>query len=219
MEDSRHELNQTELITTHQEELKQELLKYYRSSLIIGLLKQPEAPISMENRALLSMYKHDGDLPLGLDHIRNLDISYHERIAIGKYIEGKITEQVRPFVEKAKRFGGGDLTELSASQFQEQYNNLQLDQERKELTDKLAKLKKRKLELMKACAEIRTGPFQRNNVELKHAEACYMQNKTELLQKVLANEIINCTPHAVKANQEVAANINILLGNGKRDKL
>uniref|UniRef100_A0A182T4F3 Uncharacterized protein n=1 Tax=Anopheles maculatus TaxID=74869 RepID=A0A182T4F3_9DIPT len=216
MEDSRYLMNQTELIATHQDELKQELLKYYRTSLIISLLKQFDAPISIESRALLSMYKHDGDLPLGLDHIRNVDISYHERIAIGKYIEGKITEQVRPFVEKAKRFSGGDLAELSATQFQNHYKNLQLDQERQELTDKLAQLKVRKLQLMKACAEIRTGPYQRNNVELKHAEARSMQYKTELLQKLIGNEITNCTPHAVKAIKEVAANINTLLGdNGK----
>ncbi|XP_049283309.1 uncharacterized protein LOC125763813 [Anopheles funestus] len=215
MEDSRYGLNHTELIITHQEELKQELLKYYRTSLIIALLKQCDAPISVENRALLSMYKHDGDLPLGLDHIRNVDINYHDRITIGKYIEAKITEQVRPFVEKAKRFCGGDLTELSTSQFQEQYKNLQLNQERQELTDKLAQLKTRKLLLMKACAEIRTGPFQRNNVELKHAEARSIHNKTELLQKLVATEIVNCTPHAVKAIKEVGANINTLLGNGK----
>uniref|UniRef100_A0A182YM32 Uncharacterized protein n=1 Tax=Anopheles stephensi TaxID=30069 RepID=A0A182YM32_ANOST len=183
MEDSRYLMNQTELIATHQDELKQELLKYYRTSLIISLLKQSDAPISIESRALLSMYKHDGDLPLGLDHIRNVDISYHERISIGKFVEGKITEQVRPFVEKAKRFsGGGDLAELSATQFREQYNNLQLDQERQELTEKLAQLKVRKLQLMKACADIRTGPYQRNNVELKHAEARSMQLKTECVQ-------------------------------------
>ncbi|XP_050071098.1 uncharacterized protein LOC126559039 [Anopheles maculipalpis] len=216
MEDSRYLMNQTELLATHQDELKQELLKYYRTSLIISVLKQSDAPISVEHRALLSMYKHDGDLPLGLDHIRNVDISYHERIAIGKYIEAKITEQVRPFLEKAKRFSGGELAELSVTQFQEHYKNLQLDQERQELTDKLAQLKVRKLQLMKACAEIRTGPYQRNNVELKHAEARTMQHKTELFQKLIANEIANCTPHAVKAIKEVAANINTLLGNDSK---
>uniref|UniRef100_A0A8W7PQY0 Uncharacterized protein n=2 Tax=gambiae species complex TaxID=44542 RepID=A0A8W7PQY0_ANOCL len=215
MEDSRYLPNQSELNAAQDDELRQELLKYYRSSLIIGLLKQSDAPISIESRALLSVYKHEGELPLGLDHIRNVDISYHERMAIGKYIESKITEQVRPFVEKAKRYCGGNLEELSASQFQEQYRNLQLDRERQELTEKLAQLKARKLHLMKACADIRTGPFQRNNVELKHAEARSMQTKTELLQKLVANEILNCTPHAVKAVNEVTANINTLLGNGE----
>ncbi|XP_053659930.1 uncharacterized protein LOC128708972 [Anopheles marshallii] len=215
MEDSRYGLNQTEQLTTHQEELKQELLKYYQSSLIISLLKQSDAPISKETRALLSMFKHDGDMPLGLDHIRNVDISYHDRVDIGKYIETKITEQVRPFVDRARRFCGGDLVELSVSQFQEQYANLQLDHERQELTDKLAQLKSRKLHLMKACAEIRTGPLQRMNVELKHAEARSIQSKTKLLQKLLENEIVNCTPHAVKAIKEVGAYVNTLLGNGK----
>ncbi|XP_052890092.1 uncharacterized protein LOC128298380 [Anopheles moucheti] len=215
MEDSRYGLNQTEQLTIQQEELKQELLKYYRSSLIISLLGQSDVPISTENRALLSMYRHDGDMPLDLDHIRNVDISYHDRVEIGKKIETKIMEQVRPFVDRAKQFCGGDLAELSVSQFQEQYANLQLDHERQELTDKLAQLKSRKLHLMKACAEIRTGPFQRMNVELKHAEARSMENKTKLLQKLLENEIVNCTPHAAKAIKDVGAYINTLLGNDK----
>uniref|UniRef100_A0A182JZE7 Uncharacterized protein n=1 Tax=Anopheles christyi TaxID=43041 RepID=A0A182JZE7_9DIPT len=215
MEDSRYLPNQNELNAAQEDGLRQELLKYYRTSLVIGMLKQSDAPISIESRALLSMYKHDGEMPLGLDYIRTVDISYHERMAIGKYIEAKITEQVRPFVEKAKRYSRGNLEELSASQFQEQYRNMQLDRERQDLTEKLAQLKVRKLHLMNACADIRTGSFQRNNVELKHAEARSMQAKAELLQKLVANEIFNCTPHAVKAINEVTANINTLLGNGK----
>lgn len=65
MEDSRYLPNQSELNAVQDDELRQELLKYYRSSLIIGLLKQSDAPISIESRALLSVYKHEGELPLG----------------------------------------------------------------------------------------------------------------------------------------------------------
>uniref|UniRef100_A0A182PE49 Uncharacterized protein n=1 Tax=Anopheles epiroticus TaxID=199890 RepID=A0A182PE49_9DIPT len=215
MEDSRYLPNQTEQNSVQEDELRHELLKYYRTSLIIGLLKQPDAPISTECRALLSMYKHDGELPLGMDHLRNVECSYHERVAIGKYIETKITEQVQPLVEKAKRHCGGNLEELSAPQFKEQYNNLQLSRERQELTEKLAQLKSRKLHLMKACTEIRNGPHQRNNVELKHAAARSMQTKAELLQKLVANEIVNCTPHTPKVIKEVSANINTQLGDGR----
>uniref|UniRef100_A0A182N5A3 Uncharacterized protein n=1 Tax=Anopheles dirus TaxID=7168 RepID=A0A182N5A3_9DIPT len=211
MEDSRYLPNQTEQNLAQQNELKQELIKYYKSSLIIGLLKQPDAPISIENRAFLATYRHDEDLPLGLDHIRNVDISYHERNTISKYIESNITEQVRPYVEKAKQFTGGNLEQLAESQYHEQHINLQLDHDRQQLSNELAQLKARKLQLMKACAEIRTGPYQRNNVELKHAEACSIDTKHKMLQKLTANEILNCTPHAVKAVQEVAANVNTLI--------
>uniref|UniRef100_A0A182QWB0 Uncharacterized protein n=1 Tax=Anopheles farauti TaxID=69004 RepID=A0A182QWB0_9DIPT len=214
MEDSRYLPNQTELNLAQQDELKQELLKYYKTSLIIGLLKQPEAPISTESRALLAVYRHDEELPLGLDHIRNVEISYHERNAINKYIETSIIEQVRPYVETAKQFTEGNLGLLADSQYHEQHTNLQLDHNRQQLLNELAQLKARKIQLMKACAEIRTGPYQRNNVELKYAEACFMATKTKMLQKLTANEIVNCTPHAVKAVQEVAAVVKTLIGDG-----
>ncbi|XP_053671113.1 augmin complex subunit dgt2 [Anopheles nili] len=212
MEDMRNNLNKAEM-EIHQDEVKLELLKYYKTSLIIGLLKQPDAPISIENRALLAIYKYDGDIPLGLDHIRNIDTNYHERLAISKYVESRILEQVRPFVEKAKRFTGGNLEQLAASQYQKQYDNLHNDVERQQLLKNLALLKVRKLQLMKACAEIRTGPYQRNNVDLKHVEARYLQTKSELLQKLSTNEILSCTSHTVKAIKDVKTNINSLLGN------
>uniref|UniRef100_A0A182JIQ2 Uncharacterized protein n=1 Tax=Anopheles atroparvus TaxID=41427 RepID=A0A182JIQ2_ANOAO len=141
MEESRYLSNQNDTAAAHQEELDQELLKYFKTSLIIALLKQTDSPISMENRALLAMYKHDGDFPLGLDHIRKVDLSYHERLAVSKYVESKIMEQTRPFVDKAKRFTGGNLHELAASQHHKQNQNLLLDAEREKLSNSLAQLK------------------------------------------------------------------------------
>ncbi|XP_058116099.1 uncharacterized protein LOC131288219 [Anopheles ziemanni] len=215
MDESRQLSIQSSGSDAQEEELNQELLKYYKTSLIIALLKQTDSPISVENRALLSMYKHDGDMPLGLDHIRNVELSYHERLAINKYVEAKIIEQARPFVDRAKKFSGGNLSELAVSPHQEQIRNLELDAEREKLQQTLAQLKIRKLQLMNACAEVRTGPYQRNNVELKHAEARSIQSKTELIQKLIASEVFNCTPHAIKAIRDVSANIDTLLGNGK----
>ncbi|XP_058060332.1 uncharacterized protein LOC131211014 [Anopheles bellator] len=213
MDDTRVLGNQTELSSSQQEELQQEYRKYYKSSLIIALLKQEDSPISPELRALLYTYKHDGDIPFGLEHIRNVDVGYHERQAIMKYIETKVIEQVRPFVEKAKRFTESDtLEELASASYRKQYEILQLDHERQELCKELAQLKTRQLQLMQACAEIRTGPSQRNNVELKHAEARLLQAKAEFFQKLVTSEILHCTSHATKAIKEVAANVNKLIG-------
>ncbi|XP_050084094.1 uncharacterized protein LOC126570397 [Anopheles aquasalis] len=214
MEDSSRFLaNQTELNSTQQDELQQEYRKYYKTSLIVALLKQTDAPISVEHRALLGMYKHETDVPFGLDHIRTINLDYNERQSIGKYVEAKIIEQVRPFVDKAKRFTDNRLDDLAIAPFGEQNEILQFDIERQQLSAKLAKLKTQKLQLMKACADIRTGPYQRNNVELKHAETRLLQAKAELVFKLTKNEILNCTPHAMKAIKEVAANVSTLLGN------
>ncbi|ETN59554.1 hypothetical protein AND_008860 [Anopheles darlingi] len=214
MEDSsRDSSNQTELNSTQQDELQQEYRKYYKTSLIIALLKQTDAPVSVEHRALLGLYKHEGDIPFGLDHIRTINLDYNERQSIVKYIEAKVPEQVRPFVDKAKRFTENGLDDLGIAPFREQIEILQLDIERQQLSAKLAKLKTQKLQLIKACADIRTGPYQRNNVELKHAETRLLQAKAELVFKLTKNEILNCTPHAMKAIKEVAANVSTLLGN------
>ncbi|XP_052868057.1 augmin complex subunit dgt2 [Anopheles cruzii] len=213
MDDTRVLGNTTELSASQQEELQQEYRKYYQTSLIIALLKQEDAPVSPELRALLYAYKHDGDIPFGLEHIRNVDPGYHERQAIVKYIETKVIEQVRPFVEKAKRFTeSGNLEELGSAAYRKQYEILRLDHERQELSKELAQLKTRQLQLMQACAEIRTGPFQRNSVELMHSKARLLQAKAELCQKLVTNDILHCTSHATKAIKEVAANVNKLIG-------
>ncbi|XP_035781853.1 uncharacterized protein LOC118461067 isoform X2 [Anopheles albimanus] len=180
MEDSsRFLVNHAELNPTQQDELQQECRKYYKTSLLIALLKQTDAPLTVEHRALLGLYKHEGDIPLGSDHIRAIHLDYNERQSIIRYVERKVVEQLRPFVDKAKRFTDNNLDDLAIAPYREQNEILQLDIERQQLSANLAKLKTQKLQLMKACADIRTGPCQRNNVELKHAETRLLQAKAE----------------------------------------
>lgn len=65
MNETKLPLNQSDLNSSYTEELRNELQKWYKTELIIKILKQQQSPISVNDRALLSMYKYDNPLPLG----------------------------------------------------------------------------------------------------------------------------------------------------------
>lgn len=211
-------MNETKLPQSHidlnasySEELKNELLKLYKTDLIVNILKHHNAPLSVENRALLSLYQFDGPLPLGLDHLRHVELAYHDRVALNRFVESKIVELTQPAIQKMRKLTDNNLDNLGAAPYKQHSEVLELEAEKRALSEKLLKLKNRKIHFMNLCAEMRTGPYQRNNVETKNAESKALQIKAETIQKVMIHEVITSTAHAVKAVKEVEANIDSLL--------
>lgn len=211
-------MNETKLPQSHidlnasySEELKNELLKLYKTDLIVNILKHHNAPLSVENRALLSLYQFDGPLPLGLDHLRHIELAYHDRVALNRFVESKIVELTQPAIQKMRKLTDNNLDNLGAAPYKQHSEVLELEAEKRALSEKLLKLKNRKIHFMNLCAEMRTGPYQRNNVETKNAESKALQIKAETIQKVMIHEVITSTAHAVKAVKEVEANIDSLL--------
>lgn len=200
-----------DLNTSYSEELKNELLKLYKTDLIVNILKHHNAPLSVENRALLSLYQFDGPLPLGLDHLRHIELAYHDRVALNRFVESKIVELTQPAIQKMRKLTDNNLDNLGAAPYKQHSEVLELEAEKRALSEKLLKLKNRKIHFMNLCAEMRTGPYQRNNVETKNAESKALQIKAETIQKVMIHEVITSTAHAVKAVKEVEANIDSLL--------
>lgn len=211
-------MNETKLSQSHidlnasySEELKNELLKLYKTDLIVNILKHHNAPLSVENRALLSLYQFDGPLPLGLDHLRHVELAYHDRVALNRFVESKIVELTQPTIQKMRKLTDNNLDNLGAAPYKQHSEVLELESEKRALSERLLKLKNRKIHFMNLCAEMRTGPYQRNNVETKNAESKALQIKAETIQKVMIHEVITSTAHAVKAVKEVEANIDSLL--------
>ncbi|XP_053694697.1 uncharacterized protein LOC128742379 [Sabethes cyaneus] len=202
----------TDLNASWSEELKSEQQRLFKTELIIKLLKQPDVSLSVENRALISIHQHDGSLPLGLDSIRNVELSYHDRIMLNRVLEAKILKFTQPVVEKFLELTDNNLNSLGNSTHQDYFDVLELDAEKRSLTEKLLKLKNRKIHFMNLCAEMRTGPYQRNNVETKNVESKALQIKAETIQRVMVHEIVTSTAHAQKAVKEVESNIDTLLG-------
>lgn len=211
MNDTKLLLNHSELNSSYSEELKHEMLRLNKTELIIKILKLSSIPLSVENRALLSMYQYDGPLPLGLDSIRNVELSYHDRMSLNRYIETNIVELTRPLIEKTAKLTDDQLKSRENIVYKEYCEVLELEAEKRKLTENLIKLKNRKIHFMNLCAEMRTGPYQKNNVETKNAESKALQIKAETIQKVMIHEVITSTAHAVKAVKEVEANIETLL--------
>lgn len=211
-------MNETKLSQSHidlngsySEELKNELQKLYKTDLIVNILKHHNAPLSVENRALLSLYQFDGPLPLGLDHLRHVELAYHDRVALNRFVESKIVELTQPAIQKMRKLTDNNLDNLGAAPYKQHSEVLELESEKRALSERLLKLKNRKIHFMNLCAEMRTGPYQRNNVETKNAESKALQIKAETIQKVMIHEVITSTAHAVKAVKEVEANIDSLL--------
>ncbi|KAL9698458.1 hypothetical protein quinque_001899 [Culex quinquefasciatus] len=213
MNDTKLSQSHIDLNASYSEELKNELLKLYKTDLIVNILKYQNAPLSVENRALLSLYQFDGPLPLGLDHLRHVELTYHDRVALNRFVESKIVELAQPAIQKLRKLTDNNLdaAALGAAPYKQHSEVLELEAEKRALSEKLLKLKNRKIHFMNLCAEMRTGPYQRNNVETKNAESKALQIKAETIQKVMIHEVITSTAHAVKAVKEVEANIDSLL--------
>ncbi|XP_058453029.1 uncharacterized protein LOC131431371 [Malaya genurostris] len=211
MSDMRHSHNQSDLNTSCADEIRIELLKLHKSELIIKILKLSGCPISVENRALLSIYQYDGSLPFGLENIRNVETGYHEKLSLTRFIETNILDMARPIIHNALKLTDNNLNALGVSVYKDYVNVLELEAEKRKLTEMLIKLKNRKLHFMNLCAEMRTGPYQKNNIETKNAESKALQIKAETIQRVMIHEVITSTAHAEKAVKEVETNIDALL--------
>lgn len=200
MNDTKLSQSHIDLNASYSEELKNELLKLYKTDLIVNILKYQNAPLSVENRALLSLYQFDGPLPLGellhfhqkiplfnqlpnpgLDHLRHVELTYHDRVALNRFVESKIVELAQPAIQKLRKLTDNNLdaAALGAAPYKQHSEVLELEAEKRALSEKLLKLKNRKIHFMNLCAEMRTGPYQRNNVETKNAESKALQIKAE----------------------------------------
>ncbi|XP_055608786.1 uncharacterized protein LOC129756057 [Uranotaenia lowii] len=212
MNESRFLLNQSELnSSSYAEEIRCELQRLRKNQLLMKLLKLPNCPLSVNNRALLGVHLSDNPLPLGLDYIRNVEMSYHDRVALNRFVESKVLEHTRPIIDRLLKLTDNNLDSLGSVSYKHQQEILTLDAEKRSLTEKLIKLKNRKLHFMNLCAEMRTGPYQKNSVETKNAESKALQIKAETTQKVMIHEVITRNAHAMKAVKEVEANIDTLL--------
>lgn len=211
MNDTKLPFNQSDLNSSYTEELRTELQKWYKTEFIVKVLKQRNSPISVDQRALLGMYLNDNPLPLGLDRIRNVEFKYLDRLKLNEYLENEIILHTKPVIEKMSQITHNNLNALSNPPYKDFLEVLDLEAEKRKLTEELIKLKNRKVHFMNLCAEMRTGPYQRNTVETKNAECKALQIKAETIQKVMIHEVTTSTAHALKAVKEVEANIDALL--------
>lgn len=211
MNDTKLPFNQSDLNSSYTEELRTELQKWYKTEFIVKVLKQRNSPISVDQRALLGMYLNDNPLPLGLDRIRNVEFKYLDRLKLNEYLENEIILHTKPVIEKMSQITHNNLNALSNPPYKDFLEVLDLEAEKRKLTEELIKLKNRKVHFMNLCAEMRTGPYQKNTVETKNAECKALQIKAETIQKVMIHEVTTSTAHALKAVKEVEANIDALL--------
>ena len=86
---------------------------------------------------------------------------------------------------------------------------IQKENQRKELSEKLANLKSQKLNLMNEVASIRVGPNQANTVEKIHQDS----KLTELTIKGLKNAMMqmHLKESFIKAAKQVESNIDVLI--------
>lgn len=211
MNETKLSQSHSDLNASYSDELKNELQKLHKTELIVNILKHQNAPLSVDQRALLSLYQFEGPLPLGLDHLRHVELPYHDRVALNRFVESKIVELAAPAIAKMAKMTDNNLDALWNAAYKQHSEVLELEAEKRALSEKLLKLKNRKIHFMNLCAEMRTGPYQKNNVETKNAESKALQIKAETIQKVMIHEVITSTAHAVKAVKEVEANIDSLL--------
>lgn len=114
----------------------------------------------------------------GLDRIRNVELKYLDRLKLNEYLENEIILHTKPAIEKMSQITH-NLNALSNPPYKDFLEVLDLEAEKRKLTEELIKLKNRKVHFMNLCAEMRTGPYQKNTVETKNAECKALQIKAE----------------------------------------
>lgn len=114
-----------------------------------------------------------------MDRIRNVELNYHDRIKLNEHLETRITALTKPVIDKVLKLTNNNLNNLANPAFKEYSQMLDLEAEKRQLTEDLIKLKNRKVHFMNLCAEMRTGPYQKNNIEAKNAECRALHIKAE----------------------------------------
>lgn len=114
-----------------------------------------------------------------MDRIRNVELNYNDRMILNEHLEARITTLTKPVIDKVLKLTNNNLNNLANPPFKEYSQMLELEAEKRKLTEDLIKLKNRKVHFMNLCAEMRTGPYQKNNIETKNAECRALHIKAE----------------------------------------
>lgn len=114
-----------------------------------------------------------------MDRIRNVELNYLDRLKVNEFLENEITVRTKCVVDKMTRISGNKLNSLAHPSYKDYLEVLDLEAEKRKLTEELIRLKNRKVHFMNLCAEMRTGPYQKNTVETKNAECKTLQIKAE----------------------------------------
>lgn len=110
---------------------------------------------------------------LGLDgfDLKNINLTYTEKKMIRELVQKEVQKDCKVATDFSKRH---DLAALPKSQNE----LLNLEEKRSELMKTLIEVEKEKIELMKSCADIRVGPYQKNEIEAIYTESSSDEMKT-----------------------------------------
>lgn len=110
---------------------------------------------------------------LGLDgfDLKNMNLSYTEKKMIKELVQKEVLKDCKVATEFLKRH---DFAALPTSQNE----LLNLEEKRSELMKTLIEVQKEKIDLMKSCADIRVGPYQKNEIEEIYIESSSDEMKT-----------------------------------------
>lgn len=129
---------------------------------------------------------------------KDISIFYNERKSILEFIKKEVKiiyNKVHPVYLQINQEVDSEKNN------REEIKNL--ENKRLQLKIKYAETKKRKLELLKRCSDIKFGPFLVNKTEMLLDEYLYDQAKFERLKAHILNIYLNSTGNVMKATEQV----------------
>lgn len=199
--------NQEQLIEARDAEVEKiEKLKFLLNILKNAKVRQVEIPDKEGLQKAIKIlriqdYLRLDDMSTNLDLIdcKTLSLTYTERKAMRNYIIQKVSEKCDPIVNFAKKI---------KEEFPEVYGLndknkelIQLETKRRELQLKLVEVKNKKCAMLKAAADLKTGPYMKNELELMLSEHKLNQAKTSVFQEYILSTLFS--PKYTRTDQSV----------------
>ncbi|XP_055919519.1 augmin complex subunit dgt2 [Eupeodes corollae] len=199
--------NQDQLIEARDAEVeKVEKLKFLLNLLKNANLRQVEIPDKEGIQKAIKILRIQDYLrldetssSLDLHDCKIVAITYTERKALRNYLIRKVAEVCDPIVKFSQKIKE-ELPEVYGS-VDRNKQILELETKRRELQLKLAEVKNKKCAMLKAAADLKMGPYLKNELELMLAEHRLNQMKTSVLQGYILSTLFS--PKYTRTEQPV----------------
>ncbi|XP_055837685.1 augmin complex subunit dgt2 [Episyrphus balteatus] len=199
--------NQEQLIEARDAEVeKVEKLKFLLNLLKNANLRQVDIPDKEGLQKAIKILRiqdylrlDDTSSNLDLNECKSVSLTYTERKAMRNYLIRKVSEDCDPIVKFAQKikeelpdvYGLGDKNKQI----------LELESKRRELQLKLAEVKNKKCAMLKAAADLKMGPYMKNELELMLSEHKLNQMKTSVFQGYILSTLFS--PKYTRTEQPV----------------
>lgn len=136
---------------------------------------------------------------IDLNEYKSVTLTYTERKAVRSYLLQKVSEDYDRVVRMAQKIKEQLPDVYGLNETKKQF--LEVESKRRELQLKLAEVKNKKCAMLKVAADLKMGPYIKNELELMLAEHQLNQMKTSVFQGYILSTLFS--PKYTRTEQAV----------------